>query len=77
MSIDHLDTKLLRIVQEDTLKELEAQQNNVKDLQSKLTSINAKLQKKEKLSDEDVQFMGNLGWLSTLSVAIAAAAASL
>jgi hypothetical protein len=77
MSNEHLDTKALRIVQEDTLKQLESQQNNVKDLQNKLTSINSKLQKKEKLSDEDIQYMGSLGWLSALSIAIATAAASL
>ncbi len=77
MSNEHLDTKALRIVQEDTLKQLEAQEKNVKELQSQLASINDKLQKKEKLSDEDIKYIGNLGWLSTLSVAIAAAAASL
>jgi hypothetical protein len=77
MSNEHLDTKALRIVQEDTLKQLEAQQKNVKELQGQLSTINEKLQKKEKLSDEDVKFMSNLGWLSTLSIAIAAAAASL
>jgi hypothetical protein len=77
MSNEHLDTKALRIVQEDTLKQLEAQQQNVKELQGQLSTINEKLQKKEKLSDEDVKFMSNLGWLSTLSIAIAAAAASL
>jgi hypothetical protein len=77
MSNEHLDTKALRIVQEDTLKQLEEQQKNVKELQGQLSTINEKLQKKEKLSDEDVKFMSNLGWLSTLSIAIAAAAASL
>ncbi len=77
MSNEHLDTKALRIVQEDTLKQLESQQKNVKDLESKLSTINAKLQKKEKLSDEDIQYMSSLGWLSALSIAIATAAASL
>lgn len=77
MSNDHLDTKALRIVQEDTLKQLDAQKNNVKNLQNQLTAINAKLQKKESLSAEEVQFMGNLGWMSALSVAIAALSASL
>ncbi len=77
MSNEHLDTKALRIVQEDTLKQLESQQNNVKDLQNKLSTINAKLQKKEGLSEEDIKYMGSLGWLTALSVAIATAAASL
>jgi hypothetical protein len=77
MSTEHLDTKALRIVQEDTLKQLEAQQNNVKELQKHLATINAKLEKKEKLSDEDIKYIGNLGWLAGLSVAIATAVANL
>lgn len=77
MNNEHLDTKALRIVQEDTLKQLQAQQENVKNLQSQLASINAKLQKQEKLSDDEIKFMGNLGWLTGLSVAITALAASL
>ena len=77
MNTEHLDTKALRIVQEDTLKQLQDQESNVKELQNKLSSINEKLTKKEKLSDADVQYIGNLGWLTGLSVAIAAAAASL
>ena len=77
MSTEHLDTKALRIVQEDTLRQLEAQQNNVKDLQNKLTAINDKLQKKEPLSTDELKYIGNLGWLSGLSVAIAALASSL
>ena len=77
MSTEHLDTKALRIVQEDTLKQLEAQQNNVKELQQHLATINSKLEKKEKLSEEDIKYIGNLGWLTGLSIAIATAAASL
>ena len=77
MSNEHLDTKALRIVQEDTLKQLEAQEKNVKDLQAQLATINTKLQKKESLTPDEMQYIGNLGWLSALSVAIAAAAASL
>ena len=77
MSTEHLDTKALRIVQEDTLKQLEAQQKNVKELQQHLATINSKLEKKEKLSEEDIKYIGTLGWLTGLSIAIATAAASL
>jgi hypothetical protein len=77
MSTEPLNTKALRIVQEETVKQLADQQKNVKELQSRLASINSKLKNKEKLSDEDVKFVGNLGWLSTLSLAIATIATSL
>jgi len=74
---DQLDTTALRIVQQDKLMELKAQQKNLEHLQAELNRINQKLQKKEPLSVEDTKFMGNLGWLSALSVTIASIAASI
>ena len=74
---DNLNTAALRIVHEDKLKELKAQQENLKKLEAELTRINAKIQKHEPLSAEDTKFMGNLGWLTALSVSIATIAASI
>lgn len=58
-------------------KELQAQQEKLKKLQAELEKINAKVKKNEKLSLDDTKFIGELGWLSALSVTIAAIAASL
>ncbi|MGA8863920.1 MAG: hypothetical protein WBM09_02455 [Gallionella sp.] len=74
---ENLDTKNLRIVQQEKLKELQAQQKNLKELQAELERINTKIKNKEKLSEEDTKFIGNLGWLSALAVTIAALASSL
>jgi len=73
----HLDTQQLRIVQVEKLKELQAQQKNLKQLQSELERINSKIKNHEKLSMEDTKFIGELGWLSALAVTIASIAASL
>ena len=77
MDTQPLDTKALRIVQEDKLRELQAQQENVKHLQEEMARINEKLKKKEKLSEEDTKFVSELGWLSALAVTISALATSL
>jgi hypothetical protein len=72
---NELNTAALRIVHEDKLKELKAQQENLKKLEAELKRINNKIQKHEPLTTEDTKFIGNLGWLTALSVAIAALAA--
>jgi hypothetical protein len=59
------------------LKELQIQQAKLKELQGELERINAKIKKDEKLSVEDTKFIGDLGWLTALSVTIASIAASL
>jgi hypothetical protein len=74
---NNTDTAALRIVHQDKLKELQAQQKNLKELEAELNRINQKIQKHEELSVEDTKFMGNLGWLTALSVTIASIAASL
>ena len=74
---DHLDTQKLRIVQLETLKLLQAQQQNLKELQVELERINSKIKNKEALSEEDSQYIGKLGWLSTLAMAIATMASSI
>jgi hypothetical protein len=77
MGVEHLDTKALRIVEEEKLRELQAQQENLKKLQAELGVIKTKLQKKEKLTEDEVKYIGELGWLAALSVTIAALASSI
>ena len=72
-----LDTHALRIVQVEKLKELQAQQKNLKNLQGELERINLKIKNHEKLSEADTKFIGELGWLSALAVTIASIATSL
>ena len=72
-----LDTSALRLVQEEKLKELQKQQANLKELDAELKRINAKINKKEELTVDDTKFIGNLGWLTALSVSIASLAATL
>lgn len=71
------DTSALRLIHEDKLKELQMQQKNLKELEAELSRINAKINKKEELTSDDTKFIGNLGWLSALSVSIATIAASM
>ena len=59
------------------LKDLQKQQENLKEIEAELNRINAKINKKEELTIDDTKFIGNLGWLTALSVSIAAVAASL
>jgi len=72
-----LDTSALRLVQEEKLKDLQKQQANLKELDAELKRINAKINKKEELTVDDTKFIGNMGWLTALSVSIASIAASL
>ena len=74
---NNIDTAALRIVHQDKLRELQAQQKNLKELEAELNRINKKIQKHEELSIEDTKFMGNLGWLTALSVTIASIASTL
>jgi hypothetical protein len=71
------DTTVLRMVQQDKLNELLAQQKNLSTLQAELEKINLKVKNKEKLSEEDSEYIGNLGWLTALSVTIATIAVSI
>ena len=73
----NLDTSALRLVQQDKLKDLLKQRENLKELEAELNRINAKINKKEELTIDDTKFIGNLGWLTALSVSIAAIASTL
>ena len=59
------------------LKELQLQQAKLKELQAELEHLNTKIKNHEKLSAEDTKFIGELGWLTALSVSIASIASSL
>ncbi len=71
------ETSKLRLVQQDKVNELLAQQKNLTKLQAELEKINAKVKNKEKLSEEDTKYIGELGWLAALSVTIAAIAVAI
>jgi len=73
----HTEASKLKMVQQEKLKELQSQQKNIKQLQAELEKINDKIKNHEKLSTEDTKFIGELGWLSALSVTIAAIASSM
>ena len=62
---------------EAKLKELQAQEEKLKELQADLAKLNAKVRNHEQLSAEDTKFVSELGWISALSVTIAAIAASM
>jgi len=74
---DIMDTSALRLVHEEKLKDLLKQQGKLKELEAELNRINAKINKKEELTNDDTKFIGSLGWLAALSVSIASIAASL
>jgi len=59
------------------LKEVQEQQEKLKVLQADLAKLNAKISNNEKLTPEDTNFIGSLGWLSAVSVTVATVAASL
>jgi len=50
-------------------------QQKVGELQSELNVIETKVKKHQALSDEDVKFVGELGWLSAAAVLVASIAA--
>ena len=51
---------------------VQSQQAKLTALQSDLEKLNTKISRHEKLSPEDTKFISNLGWLSALSVSVAA-----
>jgi len=59
------------------LKEVQEQQEKLKSLQADLAKLNAKIANHEELTPEDTKFVSSLGWLTALSVTVAAVAASL
>ena len=51
-------------------------QQKVAELQSELNDIGSKVKNKQALSEEDVKFVGELGWLSAAAVLVASIAAN-
>jgi hypothetical protein len=74
---EQIDTRQLRIVQLETLKELKAQEKNLKKLQQELTKINLKIKNKDDLSQDDIAYLRQLGWLGALAIAITSIAANI
>lgn len=72
---NQLNTQALINVQLDKLQELQAQQENLKELQIELERINLKIKNKDALSPDDTAYLGQLGWLAALAVTIASIAA--
>jgi hypothetical protein len=77
MAINKLDTRTLRIVEAEKLKELKAQQKNLKHLQSELKKIKLKLKHNQHLSENDIKILSELGWLAALGVTITALASAI
>jgi hypothetical protein len=77
MNAEKLDTKALRIVEEEKLRELQAQKANIEKLQAELATIKSKLQRKESLSEDEIKYIGQMGWLGALAVTISALASSI
>jgi TolA-binding protein len=74
---DQINTHTLRIVQLEKLKELKAQEKNLKKLQGELKRINQKIKNKEELSLDDIAYLRELGWLAALAVTITSIAANI
>lgn len=74
---DQINTHTLRIVQVEKLKELKAQEKNLKKLQGELKRIDQKIKNKEELSLDDIAYLRELGWLAALAVTITSIAANI
>jgi hypothetical protein len=71
------EQKSLEASQHIKLLEVQNQQVRLKELHADLEKLNQKIKRHEKLSAEDTKFISSLGWLSALSVSVAAMATSL
>ncbi|MFA6920377.1 MAG: hypothetical protein WC216_00895 [Gallionella sp.] len=70
-------TNTLQAAKEVKIQELQAQEAKLKELQAELAKLNAKVENHEELSPDDTKFIGDLGWITALSVSIAAIASSI
>ena len=52
----------------------DSSQQKVEELQSELNALESKVKNKQYLSEEDVKFVGELGWLSAAAVLVASIA---
>ncbi|MDX8379409.1 MAG: hypothetical protein R8K48_05100 [Gallionella sp.] len=67
----------LQSAKEIKLQELHAHEEKLKELQTELAKLNAKVENHEEISADDTKFVSELGWISALSVTIASIAASI
>lgn len=67
----------IKAAKELKIQELQAQEAKLKELQAELAKLNTKVENHEELSSEDTKFISELGWISALSVTIAAIASSI
>jgi hypothetical protein len=67
----------LEVTQHIKMLEVQSQQAKLKELQADLEKLNHKISTHEKLSAEDTKFISSLGWISALSVSVAAIASSM
>ena len=70
-------TENLFKTRQEKLNELSAQQGKLRQLQSELNMLEAKIKNDQKLSKEDTKFVAELGWLAAAAVTIAAIADSM
>ncbi len=70
-------TENLFKTRQEKLNELSAQQGKLRQLQSELNVLEAKIKNDQKLSKEDTKFVAELGWLAAAAVTIAAIADSM
>lgn len=70
-------TNTLQAAKDLKIQELQAQEAKLKDLQAELAKLNSKIENHEELSSDDTKFIGDLGWISALSVTIATIASSI
>lgn len=68
---------LVETAQQLKWKEIQVQQVKLSKLQADLEKLNTKITTHEKLSEDDIKYLGDLGWLAALSVSIAALAVAL
>ena len=72
MKSQNLNTSTLRIVEVEKLKELKAQQQNLKKLENELKQIQFKLKHKQLLTETENKVLSEVGWLAALGVTITA-----
>lgn len=70
-------TENLFKTRQEKLNELGIQQGKLKQLQSELNVLEAKIKNNEAPSKEDTKFIAELGWLAAAAVTIAAIADSM
>ena len=70
-------TENLFKTRQEKLNELSAQQGKLRQLQSELNVLEAKIKNDQKLSKEDTKFVAELGWLAAAAITIAAIADSM